>query len=84
MPRDYYEVLGVERGSGEAEIKRAFRSLARDLHPDVNRDDPAVMVGSRFGVGWTFNLGNPVAWLIIAGIVAALAGMAAIGAAAGM
>ena len=50
----------------------------------VNRDDPAVMVGSRFGVGWTFNLGNPVAWLIIAGIVAALAGMAAIGAAAGI
>jgi uncharacterized membrane protein len=25
----------------------------------LNRDDPAVMVGSRFGVGWTFNLGNP-------------------------
>jgi molecular chaperone DnaJ len=40
VPRDYYEVLGVERGSGEAEIKRAFRSLARDLHPDVNREDP--------------------------------------------
>jgi molecular chaperone DnaJ len=40
VPRDYYEVLGVERGSGEAEIKRAFRRLARDLHPDVNRDDP--------------------------------------------
>ena len=50
----------------------------------VNRDDPAVMVGSRFGIGWTFNLGNPVAWLIIAGIVAAPAGLAAIGVAAGM
>ncbi len=40
MPTDYYEVLGVERGSSESEIKRAFRRLARDLHPDVNRHDP--------------------------------------------
>jgi molecular chaperone DnaJ len=40
VPRDYYEVLGVDRGSSEPEIKRAFRGLARDLHPDVNRHDP--------------------------------------------
>jgi molecular chaperone DnaJ len=40
VPRDYYEVLGVDRESSEAEIKRAFRRLARDLHPDVNRHDP--------------------------------------------
>jgi molecular chaperone DnaJ len=40
VPTDYYEVLGVERGSSESEIKRAFRRLARDLHPDVNRHDP--------------------------------------------
>ena len=39
-PRDYYEVLGVDRGSSEAEIKKSFRRLARDLHPDVNRHDP--------------------------------------------
>ena len=36
MPRDYYEVLGVARDAGDAEIKKAFRRLARELHPDVN------------------------------------------------
>jgi uncharacterized membrane protein len=50
----------------------------------VNRDDPAVMVGARFGAGWTFNLGNPAAWLIVAGIIATPAGLVVIGAASGM
>ena len=50
----------------------------------VNRDDPAIVVGSHFGAGWTLNLGKPAGWLIIAGNVAALAGLVAIGAVAGM
>jgi molecular chaperone DnaJ len=39
VPRDYYEVLGVQRGATEVEIKKAFRVLARELHPDVNSED---------------------------------------------
>ena len=40
MPRDYYEVLGVPRDADETRIKKAFRGLARELHPDVNGHDP--------------------------------------------
>jgi molecular chaperone DnaJ len=40
VPRDYYEVLGVTRDAGEDQIKKAFRRLARELHPDVNSSDP--------------------------------------------
>jgi molecular chaperone DnaJ len=39
-PRDPYEVLGVTRDADETQIKKAFRRLARELHPDVNKDDP--------------------------------------------
>jgi molecular chaperone DnaJ len=37
--RDYYEVLGISQGARDADIKRAFRRLARELHPDVS-DEP--------------------------------------------
>ncbi len=40
MKRDYYEVLGVGRDADEAELKKAFRRLARQAHPDANPDDP--------------------------------------------
>jgi molecular chaperone DnaJ len=39
-PRDPYEILGVPRDADESQIKKAFRKLARELHPDVNRHDP--------------------------------------------
>jgi molecular chaperone DnaJ len=39
-PGDPYEVLGVSRDASEQEVKKAFRRLARELHPDVNAHDP--------------------------------------------
>ena len=36
MPRDYYEILELERDASDADVKRAFRRLARTLHPDVS------------------------------------------------
>lgn len=41
--RDYYEVLGVAKNADESEIKRAYRTLARKYHPDVNPDNPSAV-----------------------------------------
>jgi len=49
----------------------------------INRDDPAIMVGNRFGIGWTPNLGNLRGCLLYGGILAAIVALVVIRAVAG-
>ena len=41
LAKDYYKVLGLTRDASESEVKKAFRQLARQYHPDKNKADDA-------------------------------------------
>ncbi|MGH8875379.1 MAG: DnaJ C-terminal domain-containing protein [Acidimicrobiia bacterium] len=47
MRKDYYAILGVERDAGQETIKRAFRRLARETHPDANPGEPTAEIRFR-------------------------------------
>jgi uncharacterized membrane protein len=66
-------------GAGRARARTLAGGLATDRDDDrywkggivyVNLDDPAVLVGARVTFGWTVNLGNPIAWLLVVGVLA--------------
>ena len=89
--------IAARTGQGGSRLNGNVHGLARATGTDrdddrfwkggllyVNPGDPALVVGARFGVGWALNFGNPAAGLLLAGFAAAWAGLAALGAAAGM
>lgn len=52
MARDYYGILGVDSSASDAEIKKAYRRLARELHPDVNPSEEAAERFSEVGTAY--------------------------------
>ena len=38
--RDFYKILGIQRNANAVQIKKAYRKLAKELHPDKNKEDP--------------------------------------------
>jgi uncharacterized membrane protein len=73
-----------QRGGAKATTDRDDDRLWKAGLFYVNRNDPAVVVGRRFGVGWTLNWGQPTSWLAIAAVAAVPIGLAVIRAAAGL
>ncbi len=89
--------VAARTGQGGSRLNRNVHGLTRAAGTDrdddrfwkaglvyLNRDDPAIVVGARFGVGWALNFGNPLAWLLLGGFAAWWAGLAVLGAAAGL
>ncbi len=64
--------LPARQGAGGMTVNRDDDRLYRLGVFYVNSDDPAIFVPKRFGVGWTINLGRPLAWVVVIGTLAVL------------
>ena len=53
MSKDYYKILGVEKGSSDEDIKKAYRKAAMKFHPDKNPNNPEIIQTIR-GLGYKF------------------------------
>lgn len=85
--------LAAVHRAGKARAQTSVEALVAHQDDDqywkggvvyVNRDDPAVLVGARFAFGWTVNLGNPIAWLLVIGFLAIPVGLVVVKLAAGI
>ena len=57
MSKDYYKTLGVEKNASDEEIKRAFRKLAKQYHPDVNKEEGAQEKFKEIGEAYSVFMG---------------------------